>query len=680
MPIHDAKSRIGGAKLPASAHPAFPAVVSLWFAALLGIGSLIVPVRLYEALLTATGITGIIESANPPLGFAARTLIALAATVLGAALGFMAARRLIGSQGYSFASKRNDEGRRPLNPVEDIDEVGIDDDLPPIREMPTTTGRRRALAITEEPDHGGAPDVVPLPGEDYDPYALADEHLGQDLDSHLGSDDDFLELDAELEPDDLPFERDFSDPDPRQELRPPATEATTLKAQFEIPESPAALVPPFASGEPLPFSPPSMARAEPAAAPATLSGQTFLNPVSPRLFDMPGAAAPVTSQAQMEIPAETAAPEPDSFESDVPVAAGPTNASEESVSETPYTPDEERPETSGQTPADESIAGRDGEHADGLVQLVQKLGSTLEKHRAWSAERGPQKNPAPAGSTQTTQTAVPYAERNEVPGAASPGQPVSQNFDPAAPDEAAEAMAAFFGKPAQGRVDGTDDDGEQACDAPETRPAPSDQPKQVFRTPQPNSARDDSDATEGDAAPVTSPGAPASDSGGQRYAPFKNLSHFVGDDEDEDDIGDLAQTFQLPVSIRSQEKPAASEPSARPAFDIPPASARMARPPATEPSPAPAPARDSTSDYQAISASNPFKANAEDFVRIDTPEPETAQPAVVFPNQQPEARGRDMLPSGGSAEPAPRGASAAASDENERALREALMNLQRMGK
>ena len=34
------------AKAPISTHPAFPAIVALWFAALLGLGSLVLPVAL----------------------------------------------------------------------------------------------------------------------------------------------------------------------------------------------------------------------------------------------------------------------------------------------------------------------------------------------------------------------------------------------------------------------------------------------------------------------------------------------------------------------------------------------------------------------------------------------------------------------------------------------------------
>ena len=40
----------GPAKPPISTHPAFPAITALWFAALLGFGSLVLPIALLERL------------------------------------------------------------------------------------------------------------------------------------------------------------------------------------------------------------------------------------------------------------------------------------------------------------------------------------------------------------------------------------------------------------------------------------------------------------------------------------------------------------------------------------------------------------------------------------------------------------------------------------------------------
>jgi len=65
-------------KQPISLHPAFPFIVALWFAALLGLGSLVVPVELIETVVVRSGLSSIVPPTAPPLGFTARALIALA--------------------------------------------------------------------------------------------------------------------------------------------------------------------------------------------------------------------------------------------------------------------------------------------------------------------------------------------------------------------------------------------------------------------------------------------------------------------------------------------------------------------------------------------------------------------------------------------------------------------------
>ena len=82
------------AKAPISAHPLFPAVVAVWFAALFGFGSGVLPTVLFEHLITATGISSLIPSATPPLGDTFRIILSLTFAVIGALLGFALARRL----------------------------------------------------------------------------------------------------------------------------------------------------------------------------------------------------------------------------------------------------------------------------------------------------------------------------------------------------------------------------------------------------------------------------------------------------------------------------------------------------------------------------------------------------------------------------------------------------------
>lgn len=82
------------ARPPISLHPAFPAVVALWFSALLGLGSLALPGALLEHAVATTRIVAIIPAAAPPLGFTARVVVALAGALGGALLGLTIARRV----------------------------------------------------------------------------------------------------------------------------------------------------------------------------------------------------------------------------------------------------------------------------------------------------------------------------------------------------------------------------------------------------------------------------------------------------------------------------------------------------------------------------------------------------------------------------------------------------------
>ena len=80
-----------------TAHLLFPAIVALWFAALLGIGSLVVPPEKLSALVSALGIPKLIHAAAPPLGFTARALLALVMAgvggIVGLVIGLRVARR-----------------------------------------------------------------------------------------------------------------------------------------------------------------------------------------------------------------------------------------------------------------------------------------------------------------------------------------------------------------------------------------------------------------------------------------------------------------------------------------------------------------------------------------------------------------------------------------------------------
>lgn len=79
---------------PITRHPLFPAIVALWFAALLGVGSLALSTALLERLVIATGIDTMIAAAAPPLGIKARLAVSLLFGVLGAAIGWFLAQRV----------------------------------------------------------------------------------------------------------------------------------------------------------------------------------------------------------------------------------------------------------------------------------------------------------------------------------------------------------------------------------------------------------------------------------------------------------------------------------------------------------------------------------------------------------------------------------------------------------
>ena len=113
------KSAKGGA--PISSHPAFPAIVALWFAALFGIGSLVLPIGLFEGAVTATGVDAAVPAAAPPLGFTARAAIAILAGLVGLAAGLVLARKVAAAQSGSKERSRdlklNDEDRHPDAPA-----------------------------------------------------------------------------------------------------------------------------------------------------------------------------------------------------------------------------------------------------------------------------------------------------------------------------------------------------------------------------------------------------------------------------------------------------------------------------------------------------------------------------------------------------------------------------------
>jgi hypothetical protein len=115
------------AKPPISTHPAFPAIVALWFAALLGLGSMVLPIALFESLSTVTGVAALVPAAEPPLGFTARVVIALAGAFAGAAMGLLLARLVARSHAPRPRSLASAEARecRPISALDELGEEGL---------------------------------------------------------------------------------------------------------------------------------------------------------------------------------------------------------------------------------------------------------------------------------------------------------------------------------------------------------------------------------------------------------------------------------------------------------------------------------------------------------------------------------------------------------------------------
>lgn len=628
MPMDQERSARGGGKPPISAHPAFPAIVALWFAALFGLGSLILPVQLIERLVSATGIASVISAAAPPLGFTARLAIALVATIFGALLGVVAARRLASRQSTSADFDHEPSGRRLLNPHDDIDDDGIEAEeyYPEVGEVIEEDGarkRRRALAMEENEGPSEFLTVAPLPG-------VPDESDAADFDL-VG---DTLELEEVAEDDvesESPVEIFETEPEARQVFGVTDVEyAPDDAGSDEAQANPFAFEDRSRTSEPLAFSPPSMARQEPA--------QTQ---EAPRPFDAP-------DQVEAEEPDNTAnGIMPDEPQED-PVSDQQTFHPVPQSFAAPEVDEVEATETAVDPVTDGEAIG-EGEEI-GLVQLVQKLESTLEKHREWSAQR------AAEASVATPAVPVEQAEETEIEAEAAPAIP--QEFEAARPDDAAEAMAAYFSKPASDGVVADDDASEDAGD--------SDGAEQPFQ-----------------ATPVA----------GQGYVPLAADMRIDDEDEDEDEIADLAASFSLPLARNASSTQQPVTPAPRPSFDIPPPGAVPTAKQEDE-GDADGEATNSDATYGALSAvDNPFKQAAQEFVRIDEPEQDdgATQPAVVFPNEQARSQPapavvEDDTAAANVARPFDRPADAAeklqsaSNDDNERALREALMNLQRMGK
>lgn len=536
--------------MPISLHPAFPAIVALWFAALLGLGSMILPVVLIERAVEVTGIAALIPAASPPLGLMARSLIALASALAGAVIGVAIARRVARAHDTGRplrVAKLAKGARRPIDVNEELGGEGL------VNGFGLPVNRRRALAIAEDDRPSDFLYMAPLPGHDADDLSLA---FDEPPAAPRSADEPFELSDAFEDPAEAgePEAWDHAEPDPdedapmsfKQEFQLPAPEPRTEARQEFVPQA-----------EPLPFSAPSLAR-------RALAAEAFAPEPEPELEPAP--AIPQAYEPDLDALAAVE-PEPEASEPQ-PFRGDWSNA-----------------------PVDEL----------GLVQLVQRLGSSLERRREWLATVAVAATPAPV--------LAPTA-----------------GFDPAPAEEAAEAMAAYFGKPAG------DAPAAFGTDAADEQPAPP-APMDLTRRP-------------------------------------SLLGAWPTDDDDDD--ADAMPSFTLP--LRKAVAPtiafgAAEEPQDDGLGDA---------------------GEDEGDDsYSSLLAMrNPFTVKDNGFVRIDEPEADDheVQPTVVFPGSGESASeaaeagfsaARAFDPPAGFGD-APALRSQAAPAGTDAALRSALATLQRM--
>jgi hypothetical protein len=164
-------------KAPISTHPAFPAIVALWFACLLGFGSLVLPIALLERLVGVTGIAALVSATEPPLGFTARAIIAVVGALGGAAAGLLLARKVARSHEPRASSRAQEriESRecRPIAAHAELGQEGFEwmdfiseHGLPVIDETPERTPQFIAPPAESLEDGEPAQDDESAPAED----------------------------------------------------------------------------------------------------------------------------------------------------------------------------------------------------------------------------------------------------------------------------------------------------------------------------------------------------------------------------------------------------------------------------------------------------------------------------------------------------------------------------------
>lgn len=347
---------------PISTHAAFPAIVAMWFAALLGIGSFVLPISIVEQIVSATGIASLVPAAAPPLGVTAKLALSLGAALVGALIGFVLARKIAASHAEKASSPRvaRKTEKNTVRPLSAREDLGLDSLDQPDGPAPSTGQqgqRRRSLAVTEENQRSEFLDFAPLPGAEYTYGAPA----------HLTAEIEPLELETEV------VEiagNEAADPAPEVVTE----EAASAPRRFDAPGET------FAEpvDDPLAdlrneVSEPIEAEFEEAASeeaePAILAEPEFEAPVvaemdAPRPFDMPAEPAADAGETELAATFEDEAepeplPEPEKDNEAEPVAMHMSNIE----------------------PADEQPADRSLDELT-MVQLVERFAKALQGHRS----------------------------------------------------------------------------------------------------------------------------------------------------------------------------------------------------------------------------------------------------------------------------------------------------------
>lgn len=361
--MSDRTNRKGAAKPPVSAHPAFPAIVALWFAALLGMGSLVLPAAIYERLFEATGIAAMFTSAQAPLGVTARISIALIAALVGVVAGLGVARQVVAANTPRTMSRRAAglspiaaaatpaAAKRPISAHEELGAGGLDAEEAASNPQP---GRRRALSVTDESARSEFLEFAPLPGQ---------------VDAYSAAEPEALEL-AAYEPEvpvaaDSVAEEPVALEDEPLDLAPfgsaslsHAPAAAAPVTETEVPEMDPAQPAPFARSAPLT----PMASAEPAAFDAPAGAPALADLVARFARALEGHRAAAVAAADEPLSEPALAPElgeePEPVDEDAPFAFKPFN----SAPPIPHVPAALRPVGYG----DEDDGDDDGAHLPDL--------------------------------------------------------------------------------------------------------------------------------------------------------------------------------------------------------------------------------------------------------------------------------------------------------------------------